>query len=307
MAYGGDVILVGMFGTTFAQTGACIGIMLKTKDKKIKSLAPPAIISGIAGVTEPAIYGITLPKKSPYFRTCGIAAIAGAVMCSLGVKCYTMAGMGVFGYTAYINTATNATNGMFIAIVVSLLCVVAGIISELIFYKDDAPKAKAKAAETSSDSASAADNSGTVFAPATGKVVPLNEVKDEVFSSEAMGKGVAIEPSEGKIFAPVDGTIETFFPTGHAIGLTSDSGVEILIHVGMDTVDMNGDGFNPKKAQGDKVKKGDLLLEFDIAKIQAAGHPVTTPIIITNTDAFADVLPTDAAEVKPGDKLITLL
>jgi PTS system beta-glucosides-specific IIC component len=307
MAYGGDVILVGMFGTTFAQTGACIGIMLKTKDKKIKSLAPPAIISGIAGVTEPAIYGITLPKKAPYFRTCAIAAIAGAAMCTLGVKCYTMAGMGIFGYTAYIDTTTNSTSGMFIAIVVSLLCVAAGIVSELIFYKDEAPKAKAKAVESSSASASAADNSGTVFAPATGKVVPLNEVKDEVFSSEAMGKGVAIEPSEGKIFAPVDGTIETFFPTGHAIGMTSDSGVEILIHVGMDTVDMNGDGFSPKKAQGDKVKKGDLLLEFDIAKIQAAGHPVTTPIIITNTDAFADVLPTDAAEVKPGDKLITLL
>jgi PTS system beta-glucosides-specific IIC component len=122
-----------------------------------------------------------------------------------------------------------------------------------------------------------------------------------------MGKGVAIEPAEGKVYAPADGEISTFFPTGHAIGITTDSGVEILIHVGMDTVEMNGDGFTPKKKQGDRVKQGELMLEFDIAKIKAAGHPVTTPVIITNTDDYADVLPTDAASVVPGDKLIELL
>jgi PTS system beta-glucosides-specific IIC component len=122
-----------------------------------------------------------------------------------------------------------------------------------------------------------------------------------------MGKGIAIEPSEGKVYAPVDGEITTFFPTGHAIGITSTGGAEILIHVGMDTVDMNGEGFTPKKEQGAKIKKGDLLLEFDIEKIKVAGHPVTTPIVITNSDDYADVIPTASGDVAVGDKLIQLM
>jgi PTS system beta-glucosides-specific IIC component len=305
MTNGGDVILAGMAATTFAQTGACIGIMLKTKDKKIKSLAPPAIISGIAGVTEPAIYGITLPKKAPFFRTCAIAGIGGAVICALGGVAYSMAGMGIFTYTMFINPETGDVSKMIMGIIVTIIAMVVGVVVELIFYKDDAPKATAKTSAPKAAASSADDK--TVAAPAKGTVVALADVKDEVFSSEALGKGVAIEPSEGKIFAPAAGEISTFFPTGHAIGITTDAGVEILIHVGMDTVEMNGDGFTPKKKQGDRVQKGELLLEFDIAKIKAAGHPVTTPIIITNTDDYADVIPTDAASVKPGDSLITLL
>lgn len=303
MTAGGDVILTAMLGTTFAQSGAVLGIMLKTKDQKLKSLAPPAIISGFAGVTEPAIYGITLPKKAPFFRTCGIAAIGGAVLCALGCKDYTMAGMGVFSYTMFINPETGDISKMIIGIVVSLVCLLAGIVSELIFYKDDMPK------ETVKKDAPAAVTAGEkeVVSPLKGTVVALSQVKDEVFSSEAMGKGIAIEPAEGKVYAPADGEISTFFPTGHAVGITTDTGVEILIHVGMDTVEMKGDGFTPKAKQGDTIRKGQLLLEFDMDKIKAAGHPVTTPVIITNTDDFSEVLPTAAASVAPGDKLITLL
>jgi PTS system beta-glucosides-specific IIC component len=306
MTNGGDVILAGMLGTTFAQTGACIGIMLKTKDKKLKSLAPPAIISGIAGVTEPAIYGLTLPKKAPFFRTCAIAGVGGALICALGCKAYSMAGMGIFAYTSLINTATGDTSKMIIGIVITLICLVAGVIVELIFYKDDAPVKKEEKKETNTAAAqNNADNS--VAAPINGKVVPLSEIKDEAFASEAMGKGIAIEPSEGKVYAPVDGEVVTFFPTGHAIGINSAGGAEILIHVGMDTVEMKGDGFTPKVNQGDAVKRGDLLLEFDIAKIKAAGHPVTTPIVITNSDDYADVIPTDAQSVAAGDKLLQVL
>jgi PTS system beta-glucosides-specific IIC component len=304
MTNGGDVILAGMLGTTFAQTGACIGIMIKTKDKKIKSLAPPAIISGIAGVTEPAIYGLTLPKKAPFFRTCAIAGVGGAVICALGCKAYSMAGMGIFAYTCLINTATGDTSKMFIGIVITIICLVAGVISELIFYKDDAPVKKEEKKDTTTAQGTADKD---IAAPINGKVVPLSEIKDEAFSSEAMGKGIAIEPSEGKVYSPVDGEVVTFFPTGHAIGINSAGGAEILIHVGMDTVEMKGEGFTPKVNQGDTVKKGDLLLEFDIEKIKAAGHPVTTPIVITNSDDFADVLPTDVATVAIGDKLIQLL
>ncbi len=122
-----------------------------------------------------------------------------------------------------------------------------------------------------------------------------------------MGPGLAIIPSEGKLYAPCDGEISVFFPTGHAIGIVSAKGAELLIHVGMDTVDMDGDGFTPKKQQGDSVKKGDLLLEFDIEKIKAAGHEIATPVIITNSDEYADVVPADPATVKVGDEILTVL
>lgn len=307
----GEVILTAMLGTTFAQTGACLGIMFKTKDKKLKSLCPPAIISGIAGVTEPAIYGITLPKKAPFFRTCAVAGVAGAVLCMLGVRDYQMAGMGVFSYTMFLNPDNKDVKPMIIGIVVSIICVIVAFILEMIFYKDGDKKSSKKEVKNNSDinlkTESANKGNISIAAPIKGNVVALADVKDEVFSSESMGKGIAIEPEEGKVYAPADGVISTFFPTGHAIGITTDSGAEILIHVGMDTVEMNGDGFEPQKSQDDKVKKGDLLLKFNIDKIKAAGHPVTTPVIITNSDDYADVIPTNALKVDCGDELIQII
>jgi PTS system beta-glucosides-specific IIC component len=146
-----------------------------------------------------------------------------------------------------------------------------------------------------------------VYSPISGEVKELSEVEDEAFSTGAMGQGIAIVPSEGKLYAPVDGEVVTFFPTGHAIGMVSSNGAEVLIHVGMDTVKLNGDGFTPKVAQGAKVKKGDLLLEFDIEKIKAAGYSVMTPMIITNTDSYLDVVFEANRSVKYGDELISLL
>jgi PTS system beta-glucosides-specific IIC component len=303
MTTGGDVILTGMMGTTFAQTGACIGIMIKSKDKKIKSLCPPAIISGLAGVTEPAIYGITLPRKAPFFRTCGIAAIAGAVLCALGIKDYQMAGMGVFGYTMFLNPDEPGMTPMVIGIIVSIACIIAGIVLELIFYKD----APAKKAENKTVAASNSGKGNAVAAPITGKIVALSDVKDEAFSSGALGQGLAIDPGEGKVYSPVDGEISTFFPTGHAVGITADNGMEILIHVGMDTVGLDGKGFTPKKAQGDKVKKGELLLEFDRKLIQEAGYSIVTPVVITNSDDYTDVIPTAPGDVTQGQDIITVL
>ena len=247
---GFDTSMVGMFGSTFVQTGAVIGIMMKTKDKKLKSLCPPSVISGIAGVTEPAIYGITLPKKAPFIRTCIISGIAGAISCALGIKTYVGAGLGVFGYTACINVNTGDISGMIMAIVISIVCVIAGIVSEMIFYKDKL----SKKTESTGDAASG-KTGGVVVAPITGTVKALAEVKDEAFSSGAMGQGLAIIPSEGKVYAPIDGEISTFFPTSHAIGMIGDNGMEVLIHVGMDTVQLEGKGFTPRAAQGAHVKK----------------------------------------------------
>ncbi|MBE5910800.1 beta-glucoside-specific PTS transporter subunit IIABC [Pseudobutyrivibrio sp.] len=298
---GQDIILVAMVGTTFAQTGAVAGIWLKTKDKKIKSLAPAAVVSGLAGVTEPAIYGLTLPKKAPFFRTCVISGVAGAFLCSMGVKAYQMAGMGIFSYPAYVNSETKDTSAMVLAIITTMVCMVAAFIVELVFYKDDAPAAKK---EIKSD---ATVNGETIAAPIKGEVKALTDVEDQVFASEAMGKGIAIVPSEGKVYAPADGEITAFFATGHAIGITTTKGAQVIIHVGMDTVQLNGKGFTPKVKQGDTVKKGDLLLEFDMDFIKGEGYSVVTPVVITNTTAYADVIPTDASSVEIGNDLITLL
>ncbi len=299
---GEDIILVAMVGTTFAQTGACLGIWLKTKDKKIKSLAPAAVVSGFAGVTEPAIYGLTLPKKAPFFRTCAVAGVAGAILCTMGVKAYQMAGMGVFAYPAYVNNVTGDISGMTLTIIVTLACVVAGFFTELIFYKDEAPaKSEVKA------SVEGGTKEETIVAPVKGEAKALTEIADEAFSSEAMGKGIAIVPSEGKVYAPASGTLTTFFKTGHAMGITTDNGAEVLIHVGMDTVKLDGKGFKQIAKEGDRVKKGDLLLEFDIDFIKGEGYSVDTPIIITNTDEYSDVIPTYAKAIEVGSELITLI
>ena len=189
---------------------------------------------------------------------------------------------------------------MIIALVTTILCTVAGFIVELIFYKDDAPAKKEVKVEGSAQAE-------TIVAPINGQVKQLADIADAAFSSGAMGKGIAIAPSEGKVYAPADGTVTAFFATGHAIGLTTDKGAEIIIHVGMDTVKLEGKGFEPKVKQGDQVKKGDLLLEFDIDYITSEGYSVDTPVIITNTPKYDDVIPTDASSAAVGDTLITLL
>lgn len=301
---GSDVILVAMFCTTFAQTGACIGIWMKTKDKKIKRLCPPAIISGLAGVTEPAIYGITLPKKAPFFRTCAVAGIGGAFLVASGVRCYVMAGLGVFGYTAYIGTDGNMS-GMITAIVISLIAIAASMILELIFYKDAPEKKDEK--KITAESSAASDKAETIVAPVSGEKIALSDVNDGAFNSGALGQGLAIVPDNGKVFSPCDGTVTTFFPTGHAIGITSDKGAELLIHVGMNTVALEGKGFTPKVNQGDTVKKGDLLLEVDIDAVKAAGYDITTPVIVTNAEDYADIVPAEPGKVQAGDEIISLL
>ncbi|MCD8118891.1 MAG: beta-glucoside-specific PTS transporter subunit IIABC [Lachnospiraceae bacterium] len=353
---GGDVILVAMFGTTFAEAGACLGIWLKSRDKKMKSLAAPAFISGVAGVTEPAIYGVTLPKKWPFIRTCAVAGIGGAVMCALGVKCYQMAGLGIFGYTAYIGRNGELTP-MYLSIAVSAGCFALAFLLELIFYRDAAgPEGTAAGAveaaekeritteeektgenggataiagngeilnekerrdleknpntvrnERKRENAGATQKSEVFFSPLAGELMPLSEVKDEAFSSEALGRGVAILPSEGRLYAPCDGKISVFFPTAHAIGIETEYGADLLIHVGMDTVDMEGDGFTPRKKQGDRVKMGELLLEFDIAKIRAAGHDTATPMIVTNSDEFREITPVMPKTVIVGERVLTVV
>ena len=295
---GYDNVLSPYFCVSFAQSMAVLGIICKTKDKKLKDMAVPAFISGMFGVTEPCIYGITLPKKKPFIISCIGGAVGGGIIGFAGVKSFTMGGLGLFGLPSYIDSANQSMYSLIWVCIGTLVAMAVSFILTFITYKDDVP------AQTITQNVKTANN---VASPMKGNVKALAESEDEAFASGALGEGLAIEPTEGKLYAPFDGEIVTFFPTGHAIGLKSADGVELLIHVGMDTVKLNGEGFTPKAKQGDHVKKGDLLLEFDIAKIKAAGYSIVSPVIVTNTDDYADVIPTDAASVNAGDEAIIIL
>lgn len=295
---GYDNVLSPYFCVSFAQSMAVLGIICKTKDKKLKDMAVPAFVSGMFGVTEPCIYGITLPKKKPFIISCIGGAVGGGIIGFAGVKSYSMGGLGLFGLPSYIDGANQSMYSLIWVCIGTLVAMAVSFILTFVTYKDDAP------AQTTEKKVKTANN---VASPMKGNVKALAESEDEAFASGALGEGLAIEPTEGKLYAPFDGEIVTFFPTGHAIGLKSADGVELLIHVGMDTVKLNGEGFTPKAKQGDHVKKGDLLLEFDIAKIKAAGYSIVSPVIVTNTDDYADVIPTDAASVNTGDEAIIIL
>jgi beta-glucoside PTS system EIICBA component len=299
---GSDPIIAASVAVSFAQTGVVIAIMAKTKDKKLKSLCIPAAISGFFGVTEPAIYGITLPKKKPFILSCIIGAITGGIIGLFGSQGYMMGGLGIFALPSYINPAgiDKGFYGMALAMIVGL---VLGFIAMFVTYKDDTKE------EITQDKTKATEliSKEVIVSPVKGEVMPLEMLKDEVFSKGLLGKGIAIEPSEGKVVAPVDGVVTTLFPTYHAIGITSDKGAEILIHIGMDTVQLEGKCFTPKISQGDRIKAGQLLLEFDIKGIKEAGFPVTTPIIITNSDNYLDVIETNKKTIERKEELIKVM
>lgn len=297
-----DPILASVFGASFAQTGVVLAILLKTKNTKLKSLSIPAFISGIFGVTEPAIYGITLPRKKPFILSCIAAGVGGAIIGLMGSKTYIMGGLGIFGIPSYISPQgiDKGFYGIIIGIVVSFvlgfaLMLFAGL-------KDDSEE---QAQNENKENVTVKQE--ILVSPLKGTVTSLAQVKDEAFSKGALGKGIAIEPIEGKVVAPVDGVLTTLFPTGHALGITSEKGAEILIHVGMDTVQLEGKYFSPKVKQGDRIKAGQVILEFDIKSIKNEGYSLTTPVVITNSDSYLDVIETDKNIINYKEDLLTVM
>lgn len=291
-------VLVGSFAASFAQTAVVMAMFFKLKDQKIKALCPPAIISGIFGVTEPAIYGITLPKKTPFVFSMIGGAIGGLYLMINGVTSYTMGGLGIFGVLNFING--DDANGMIHSFVAIVIAIVIGFALTFFFWKDDTV-----VEETKENSPAQKAMKEAVLSPVKGRVLPLSKASDQAFAQGALGKGVLIEPTEGVVRAPFDGTVMTLFPTMHAIGLISDQGMELLIHIGMDTVQLDGNGFEGKVVQGEKVKKGQVLVTFDIDAIKAAGYSVETPIIVTNSGDYLDIVETQDREVTSDDTLIT--
>lgn len=322
-ALGYDPILGLSLGASFAQIGVVLAILLQTKDQKLKGIALPAFLSGIFGVTEPAIYGVTLPRKKPFVLSCIAAGIGGGLIGFFGTKMYMMGGMGVFVIPAAIGPKTGvdmSVYGLMIAMAVSF---VLGFILQMVLGKKSVDQAyDEKQAKTVQEVANQADTiakaapslastsdlnvSTELVSPLAGELLPLSEVKDEVFSSGAMGEGVAVEPSEGVLHAPADGKVVMTFPTGHAIGMKTSDGAEILMHIGMDTVNLQGHGFETLVAKGDEVKAGDELVKFDIDAIHAKGYVVTTPIVVTNSKDYEKITVVSQGEVKVGQEILDL-
>jgi PTS system beta-glucosides-specific IIC component len=282
-------VLSGMFGASFAQTACVLAMYFKLKDEKTKSLCIPAVISGICGVTEPAIYGITLPKKLPFIFSMIGGAAGGAVMTAMNVNSYTMGGLGVFGVVNFINNETGDASGMFYSFICIIVSSLVGFLLTFFFWNDnEMPKEKSKGTDAS---AGTQDNpveilSIEILSPVEGDIIPLENLEDAAFSSGTLGKGIAVKPSKGVIVSPTDGVISAFFHTKHALGIKADNGLEILIHVGMDTIRLEGEGFTSKAEQGQRVKKGQVLLEFDIDFILSKGYSLATPVLITNLSEY---------------------
>ncbi|MDF2786948.1 MAG: bglP [Neobacillus sp.] len=306
---GNDPVLATTVMVCFAQIGAVLAVMLKTKDKKLKSLTVPAFISGIFGVTEPAIYGVTLPLKKPFIMSCIGGGVGGAIIGATAGKLWMFGGMGIFVFPAFIKPGAGldmSFYGSIIALVVGFA--VAFFLTYLFggINQEKSSKGTKETTTASKEVAATKVQDEELVSPLSGKVLALSEIEDAAFSSGALGHGVAIEPSEGKLLAPVSGTVSALFPTNHAIGITTDSGAEILMHIGMDTVQLEGKYFTAHTTQGEYVKKGQLLIEFDIEQIKKAGKPLTTPVVVTNHKEYSLVL-TNQKQVKTGNQLINLV
>ncbi|HEV1718672.1 TPA: PTS glucose transporter subunit IIA [Streptococcus pneumoniae] len=287
-----------------AQGAATVAVGVKTKNPKLKTLAFPAALSAFLGITEPAIFGVNLRFRKPFFLSLIAGAIGGGLASILG-----LAGTGN-GITIIPGTMLYVGNGQLpqYLLMVAVSFALGFAFTYMFGYEDEvdatAAAKQAEVAEEKEEVAPAALQNETLVTPIVGDVVALADVNDPVFSSGAMGQGIAVKPSQGVVYAPADAEVSIAFPTGHAFGLKTRNGAEVLIHVGIDTVSMNGDGFETKVAQGNKVKAGDVLGTFDSNKIAAAGLDDTTMVIVTNTGDYASVAPVATGSVAKGDAVI---
>lgn len=264
-----NFICIGELCSNMAQGAASLAVALRSKNKDFKQIAGSSAFSALfAGITEPALYGVTLRLKRPMLGACIGGAVGGLVGGFFQMKCFGIATL-IIGFEDIVDED-----------------------DDLDFVEES--------------NAQLLDNEISITSPVEGKVIPLTEVKDSTFAQEILGKGAAIIPEKGVVYAPFDGKVDAVFETGHALGLVSEDGVELLIHVGIDTVNLKGKYFTPKKKSGDTMKKGDILLEFDIDKIKADGYDVTTPIIISNTEQFAKVKACEDKVVTKESKLLSV-
>jgi PTS system beta-glucosides-specific IIC component len=294
LSVNGYSIIVGpLFAAVLAQSGAAGAVWLKTRNKELKEVAGPATISAfLAGITEPAIYGVTLRLKKPFIYACIGGAIGGAIIGAAGSAPVGFVLPGAITMTAAIDGPGNFT--MFV-IGVAVAIAVAFALTMVLGFKDIPETKHVAGAEAAGDEGVVASEAAAITAPVAGTIVPLAAVPDPVFSSGAMGNGLAVLPTEGKVYSPVSGTVTAQMP--HAYGITADNGMEVLIHVGIDTVKLEGKHFAPKVSKGQRVTDGQLLTEFDVDAILAAGYNPMVIMVVTNSGDYAAVVPIAEGEV----------
>ncbi|CAM3238132.1 PTS transporter subunit EIIC [Paenibacillus taichungensis] len=315
---GYDFIIPLMFAANLAQGGAAFGVGLRSKNGKTKSLAYSTGLTAIMGITEPAMYGINMKFKKPFIAALIGGAVAGGFMGIVNVKAYVLTGLvGLPSIAAFISPAIST---LLYALAGGLIAIVAAAVLTYIlgFQEDNAPQSAeatpaaeptTPAATTSASAVTAVEETKAldqdVFSPITGEVKSLSEVPDPAFSEEIMGKGFAIQPSEGRVVSPINGTVFSLSKSGHAIGLVSDDGAEMLIHIGIDTVKLKGQFFSPKVQAGAKVAVGDVLMEFDREEIEKAGYTTITPVIITNMHQYNSIESAGRTTIKEKELLFT--
>ncbi|WP_121614182.1 glucose PTS transporter subunit IIA [Mesobacillus foraminis] len=294
-----------MLANNFALAGATLAVTLKTRNKNFKSIGVSSFLSaGVAGITEPALFGVLIRLKKPLIAAMIGSGIAGVFVGLLNIKAYVFASPGLIALIQFIS-ADEPSNIVNAAIVAVIALVASFIIAWVLGFEDVG--SQANASETCELATDHQENS--IASPMNGKFVPLENVKDATFAKKLLGDGAAIFPSEGKVYSPVDGTIQVMFKTGHAVGLLSDAGDEILIHVGMDTVTLEGKGFTPKVKDGDEVVKGQLLLDFDKEFLVKEGFDITTPIVVTNlggTNKTIESSLSENADISAGQNIFNL-
>lgn len=286
-----------------AQVGAAFGVFLKSRNKELKNMSLSAGITGIFGITEPTIYGVTLRLKKPFICACAAGAVGAVVSSFFQTTYYVYAGLP--GLLTVINAITPGNYTPFTGMLIGAVIAVAGaaLLVQIIGFEDpvnNPDEGECNAADTGLSGAE------VVYSPMDGAIIPLSDVRDAVFSSGTLGPGFAIEPESGKLYAPADGTVSMLFDTLHAVGLTTGQGTELMMHVGMDTVKLNGQYFKAYVKQGDQVKQGELLLEFEIEQIRAAGYDTVTPVVMTNCESPEGFRMRKQGTVQMGDQIASI-
>lgn len=310
---GYDIMLLPMnLVSNFAQAAATLGVAVKSKNKKLKSMAYSTFISAVFGITEPAMYGITLKLKKPFYAALIGGGVGGAIFGSLNVKAFSFSIPGITALPSYVEKGTN--NFLYALIGIAASIVVAFVIT-VIWYKDvemeenlKTNQASTQPRTTASESSGALKQPFAVVSPMSGHVVPLSEVPDTTFSDEMVGKGAAVIPTEGVVLSPFSGKVYMIPETKHAIGLLSDEGVELLIHIGLDTVELQGKYFEVLVEENQPIEKGEPLLNFDIDQMAAEGIQLMSPVVVTNSAQYLDLLTAEVADVKANeDVLFTII
>lgn len=295
----------GMMVSNIAQGVAAAVVAFKAKDQNMKSIAASSAITGVMGITEPALYGVNLPLKTPLYSAMIGGGCAGLYAGITGIRAFASSSPGLAALPVFIGG--EGMSNFINAIISVAIAIVVTAVAALVLVKIEVPESKENEIKEAKKDNIQLNKKVIIQSPMIGTVLPLSQVSDEAFASEAMGKGIAIIPEEGKVFSPVDGTIAMVFGTKHAIGLVSKTGVEVLIHVGIDTVKLNGQHFNAYVESGQVVKKGDLLLEFDMDAIKEAGFSLETPVIITNTQQYLDIIETEESLIQVNKELLTII